>query len=108
MSFFKKFLLILFASIIIIITGGVVASYVYKDKIKTAVLNELNKNLNTPIEVGQINFSIVRKFPYASLELENILIIDSFQKDTLLSTEKLFVKFNLLNLYNNNYTIRQA
>ena len=50
---------------------------------------------------------IIKNFPYASVELNNIIAIDAFQQDTLCEIEFLKLKFNALDLYKNIYSIQE-
>ena len=59
----------------------------YEDEIEQIAVQNINKQLRTPIEVQDIEFSLIKKFPYASLELKNLVILDGFQEDTLLQVE---------------------
>lgn len=107
MRLFKKLIFLLFVLSTIIVASGIVAAYLYQDKIEQLIVNELNKQLKTPIEINDVEFSVVKKFPYASLELSEVIILDALEKDSLLAVQKLFLKFNALDLYNGNYTIQQ-
>ena len=49
-------------------------SVAFEDKIKSLVIKEINDNLQAPASVQQINFSLIRHFPYATLSLENVEI----------------------------------
>ena len=69
-------------------------------------VQNINEQLRTPIEVEDIEFSLIKKF-HASLELKNLMVLDGFQKDTLLQVKKLFLKLNALDLYNKSYALQQ-
>lgn len=107
MRFFKRFILILFAITALTIAGGGLTAYLYQDEIEQLILGELSSQLKAPIQTTDVSFSIIKKFPYASLEFNNITAHDAFATDTLLNAEKLFLKFNALDLYNRNYRIQQ-
>ena len=107
MRLFKKLIFILFFLATITVAGGVGVAYLYQNEIEQLIVSELNEQLKTPIEINDIEFSVVKKFPYASLELSDVAILDAFGKDSLLTVQKLFLKFNALDLYNGNYTIQQ-
>lgn len=107
MRFFKRFILLLFSITALITAGGTLTAYLYQDEIEQLILGELSKQLKAPIQTADVSFSVIKKFPYASLEFKDITANDAFGKDTLLHAEKLFLKFNALDLYNRNYRIQQ-
>ncbi|MDB2368915.1 hypothetical protein N9V43_01380 [Flavobacteriales bacterium] len=99
------FTLIVLATVL----AGSSAAYIYyqQDNLEQLVIQEINKQLKSPIEIGDIEFSVIKSFPFASVELKNISVIDAFQQDTLCDIEQLQLKFNALDLYNNIYIIEE-
>jgi hypothetical protein len=81
--------------------------YYYQDDIEQIVIAEVNKILIQPLEVEDIEISAINNFPYTSIEFNNIKAIDSFGKDTLFKAEKMSLKFNALDLYNQKYDIQE-
>ena len=77
-----KFLsLILFTFLFI----GIGISYVFGDEIEEVILQNINSKLKNEIINTDIEFSILSKFPYASISISDLLIHDSHtNKDTLL------------------------
>jgi len=107
---YKKFfwgILIFF----VILTGTVIIiAHFYEDSIKDLFIKEINKHLTTEISVKDINFSLLRKFPNASLEFTDIVARDSTFKDKkgiLLKAKNVYLQFNVLDLINKNYTIKE-
>ena len=107
MRLIKKFILFLFLLLILVVGIGTGIAHVYQDEIERLAIQNINEQLLTPIEVEDIEFSLIKKFPYASLELKNLMTLDAFQKDTLVQAEKLFLKLNTLDLYKKIYTLQQ-
>ena len=91
------------------------ASFLLKDKVGFIILRSLNKNLSTKLEVGSYNLSFLRKFPRASLELEDVLVHSSpdfdshefkgINTDTLLSARFVSVEFKITDIIKGIYTI---
>ena len=107
MRILKRILLALI--VFTILTIGSAATYIYyqQDKLEQIVINEINKRLKSPINIGDIEFSVINNFPFASVEIKNILAIDAFREDTLCEIELLKLKFNALDLYNNIFIIQE-
>jgi len=91
-----------------------IVSLIFETKISGIFTRELNKNLSVPVVTEKLNFSLLKRFPRASLELENLLIkspspqshhIVSDYPDTLLYAEKMILTLKIAPLIKKNYTI---
>jgi len=110
-----KYTSIIFLILVVIFAS---ASYFialkYEKEITAAVIGELNKQIETEVEVDDINFSILRDFPMASLEFSNVFIHSTKgflkhnpKKDTLIWAKRMSLNFNLIDIYNGNYVLSQ-
>ncbi len=106
---------LLFAVFLSVIAGAIFA-ILYGDEITKIFVKEINKHLEAKIEVGDIKFSMLKKFPAAALEFKNITIYTPtnstkkedprFNNDTVLIAENLFLQFSLTDLFKKNYIIK--
>ncbi|MEO8147032.1 MAG: AsmA-like C-terminal region-containing protein [Bacteroidia bacterium] len=90
---------------------GVGTSVLFGDKIIEHVIGEVNKNLNTKVEVKQVSFSIIRKFPNAAIELQNVYAAPAKPfagKDTLLYADKIYLLFDLFDVLRGNYDLKKV
>ncbi len=79
------------------------------ERVKGIVVNELNKYLKARIEVKDIQFSVIEKFPMASVKFIGVKATndrDSLYNEHLLEAESVFLEFNLLDLYFEEYKIK--
>lgn len=102
-------------------TGGVVTfllvllvtlAFVFEDDIKGYVTDELNTHLNTKIivEPENINLTFIKDFPQASVEFVDVTALDATNdsvRDTLFSAGEVSFSFSILDIFRENYTIRQ-
>jgi len=104
--------LVLGMFILLFISGLV--TYFYKDEVSLYLVEELNDHISAEIDVEKVRFSVLKKFPKASVELENVVAyspqgyfpkIQQFNTDTLFSAQSIFVQFNLADLLNKEYNI---
>jgi hypothetical protein len=106
---------------ILIITVTVIlfsASLLLQNKVADIVLNSINKNLSTKLEVGSVRLSFLRKFPKASLELKDVVVWSSsdfiktgfkgINTDTLLAAKNVSVEFRITDIIKGNYNIESA
>jgi len=92
------------------VTLTTLSSKIYEDDKEQYAITEINKYINTEVKIRAIDFSILRNFPYASLNFKNVLIKDSYEQiesdDTLLFAKNLFLNFNILDLINEDYNVQ--
>jgi len=97
----------------VILVVGISATLVffYKDDVISAVIKELNKHLNTEVRIDprNIDLTIIKSFPNCALEFKDLTAMEakSFKSnDTLLFAKRLSLAFNIKDLFNKNYTIK--
>lgn len=110
-SIFLGFLLGLLILFILIVS----VTFIYEDEVSQYIVEEVNQNLNAKIDVEEINFSLLRKFPNASLEFKSVTAYSSsllnktilgYHTDTLFFAKRLFLELNLFDLIRKNYKIK--
>lgn len=101
-----------FGIVIGLMTSITLLLLIYEDDIKQYAVSKLNEHLKTKVEVKNIELVFWSTFPYASLEFNDVLIRDAFpnntSKDTLFYGEKVYLKFSLTDVWNDNYSVTQA
>lgn len=110
MKLAKKILIWLIITIATVAIALSVAGYLMRDKIVSYITQEINKQLTTEIKVASIDFTLWKKFPHASIEFskvsaENPKGFKAFN-DTLFHFDKVFLSFNLEDIYNEKYIVR--
>lgn len=111
MRYLRIFLYILLTLVLLVITGGLLIAFVYENEVKEFFKQQLNKQLNTIIiiEPENIQFSVFKNFPYASLEFYDVVAMDALPKakDTLFKANNISMQFNLADIYKENYKIKK-
>lgn len=111
---FGAFFLLSVIVIILLITG--IIGYFYGDKVASFIIKELNKKVKTELDVKEVKFSALRKFPNATIELKTISVAagKDFKKlqfvqayrNYIIKAERIFLSFNLMDIFNENYKIK--
>lgn len=107
----KKVLIWIFAVFCLLAGAASILGYIYQDEILLKSTKQLNAYLNTEIVPEKMEVSFIKKFPYASVELQNVIAYESWahsNKDTLFQFEAVYLKFNLFDLYNGIYNLEAA
>jgi len=111
-KFLKKLAFWTFFVTLFLVTLGTILLKIYEDDIEQYAISEINKHLNTKVEVRDIDLSILKNFPYASLDFQKVLIKDAYETidsdDTLLYAKNLYLSFNIWDIWNENYKVKNV
>ncbi len=114
LKFFLKLLLILvlFAGILFI------TSKLLEQKIVQKAVQIMNSKIDVPVFTDEITFSLLKKFPEATLQLKNLTLLSSkdFNKqefdetfvDTLIHVQDVYLSISLISLYHDILEIDKA
>ena len=90
-----------------------IAGYLLQDRITASTLDFINKNLKIPISVKAINVSLLRGFPYASINLSGVEIFEGSIENApefepgLLSISNVTLKVSLKGILKNDFDIEK-
>lgn len=111
--FLWKTILWLFVTVTVILGSAIALVFIYEDEVKEAVINELNKHLNAEIKIDpkNIDLTVIRSFPSASVDFNDVLCYEAFPKtekrDTLFTANRISLEFSLLDLFNKKYDVKK-
>lgn len=93
--------------ICLLITGGL---YFFKDEICGYVVQGVNKHLKAQVSVSEVDLTFWGSFPNLSVDFNDVFIRDSYEKatvrDTLLYSERIRLKFNPVDIWNEDYNVK--
>lgn len=97
----KKLLKVVAAIVVAIILLLVAVPYLFKDKIEEVIKQEGNKMLNAEFNFGNLDISLIRNFPLASLTLEDFYLkgVGQFENDTLVAANEITAAVNVMSLF---------
>jgi hypothetical protein len=85
--------------------------YFFKDEICGAIVDEINTNLKAKVSVSKVDLAFWGSFPNLSVDFKDVFIQDSYtkstKKDTLLFTDRIRLKFNPLDIWNEKYDVKE-
>jgi hypothetical protein len=103
--------------ILLLLIALTILSFSYDKAIVKYLKKNLNEHLLTEIIIDRIDFSMIRKFPYATVEFSNVLIKSRAGlilsgpaiegKDTLINASKIYFQFGLLGLIRNEFQLKK-
>ena len=109
-SFVKKLFLTAFAFIALFVLVLGFLAILFSDKINQLVIAFINKNLNAEVTIGKVDFSLLRNFPYATVNFTDVVSKerkDFDSDDTLLVANNLSLLFNITDLIGGKYILKK-
>lgn len=107
----KKIAAVSCAVVLFILLTASLLAVIFENKIAEIFLSQLYKNTKVEIKHKDISFSLIRKFPMASLQVSNIEVdgidVDAGRSPSLLRAEMVFLQFSLLDIFQSHYTVRR-
>lgn len=84
--------------------------YIFKDDICDMAIAKVNQYLDAKVYVNKVDLAFWGTFPNLSVDFEEVYVADNFpgisSTDTLLYSDRLRFKFNPMDLWNENYTVK--
>ncbi|MEO5572249.1 MAG: AsmA-like C-terminal region-containing protein [Bacteroidia bacterium] len=105
-----KILLYSFIIVAAIILLAAALTFFFSSQIKHYVISSLNKNLDAEITVGSTDFSILSKFPHASVDFTTVTVREPKRlhtTDTLLTAKEFSLLFNIMDVIRKNYVLKK-
>ena len=105
----KKVLFYTVIGLVAVLGIAVGLVYAYQDKIIGLFVTEANKYIKTPVEVEKISLSLFDKFPQVAVSLDKVNVVEGVpeSKASLARAEKLYFTFDLLDVLQGKYTVKQ-
>ena len=106
MAKLKKYLLrfiVIPAFVYVILTSAL--TFLFKDKLVAIVDQQVEKNIESEVTIGDINLSFLTAFPFAELRIKDLYIEDKWEK-TLIKADLLGIRISLLSLLGDGFKIQ--
>ena len=103
----KKILKISGIVLVVLLVLAFILPFIFKDKITSIAKTQINKSINAKVDFKDVNISLFRHFPRLAVGLENLDVVgvEDFSKDTLISAERIDIALNLMSLFGNQMSI---
>src|SRR5680860_382527 len=97
----KKWLKIVGAVLLLIFIFLIAAPFVFEAQLKDLVKKGVNNNLNAEVEFSDLDLTLFRSFPQATLVLKDVSVINKapFAGDTLALSEEILLKMSIKELF---------
>ncbi|MEM8528030.1 MAG: AsmA family protein [Bacteroidota bacterium] len=96
-KFLRRFLLIIGIFLVVLLGGLAVIVSFFEDKVGQKVVQAINKGLTSELKIEEVDLTLFRSFPNASVNLRNTTLKDA-NGENLLTSENVSFRFKLLSL----------
>jgi hypothetical protein len=106
----RKIFIWIFVSATALVATAVVIGYIYAEEAKQFVLAEINQQILAEVQVKEMDFSLLKKFPFATIEFKSIIVKEALEKadrDTLLQAGSVLLHFNLIDILKGRYNLKK-
>ena len=114
--FFEYLAAFLIIFLLLSVIASVVVAKFYGDELKEHATELINENIDTQFSVNEIGISVLKNFPNISLYFRGVTIwsgtafntgdFDYLPHDTLLTAERIYIKFNFPNLLRKKFSVK--
>jgi len=89
-------------SLLTVVIALALLPFLFKDKIKSKIIESINKNINATVALEDVRLNLFKSFPKATVTLDKMSVINKvpFQGDTLVYSEKIDLKMSMMELFN--------
>jgi len=106
MKLFAKILMYLTITLVLLLVSLVLVAEYAEGPISKLALNNINKALGSEISVKNIEFSLIKDFPNAQLQLQNVKVkSDSIGEEDIMALNNLYVEVEMMPLLKNQIKI---
>lgn len=97
----KKILKITATVFLAIVILLVAAPFIFESQLKDLVKKAINNNVNAKVEFSDVNLSLFRSFPQATLVLEDVSVVNNapFKGDTLATGKEVLLEMSVKELF---------
>jgi len=106
-KFFRRFLLIAIALIIVLVLGAAVLASVFGDQIGRKLVSEINKSITSELAIEEVDISVITTFPNAAVNLRNIQLKDAFG-GVLVEAENASFRFRIFSLLASSIKVKSV
>ena len=77
------------------------------DDIEKSIIKKIQQALESPLIIDEVEFTIYDNFPYASVKMTNLLLLESkgFKNDTLLFARRSYVEISLIDIIKKKFNL---
>ena len=109
-QFIKRIFQITLGISLLLLISGFVITYFFSDRVEKTVVNKIQEQITSELQLGDVAFSLYEKFPAASVKLTNLLAFEKegFDNDTLFFAKSAYIELSIFDIVLGNVDIKRV
>ena len=109
-QFIKRIFQITLGISLLLLISGFVITYFFSDRVEKTVVNKIQEQITSELQLGDVAFSLYEKFPAASVKLTNLLAFEKegFDNDTLFFAKAAYIELSIFDIVLGNIDIKRV
>jgi len=85
---------------LLLLISGFVITYFFSDKVEKTVINKIQEQITSELQLGDVAFSLYEQFPSASVKIDNLLAFEKegFDNDTLFYAKTTYIELSIIDI----------
>jgi hypothetical protein len=106
MKWFKRILKILSIGILLLLIAGATITFFYAEELEKLVLEKVSEQLKEPVKYSDVEFSLWKKFPMATVGVYNVVAKSTNgHEENLINLEEIYLSFNWWQIFSETLTL---
>jgi len=96
----KRILQILLKVSLLLLISGFIITYFFSNKVEKKVINKIQEQMTSELQLGYVAFSLYEKFPSASVKITDLLAFEKegFDNDTLFYAKNTYIELSIIDI----------
>ncbi|MFQ3332427.1 MAG: hypothetical protein ACI84S_000476 [Thalassomonas sp.] len=109
-QFIKHIFQIILGISLLLLISGFVITYFFSDRVEKTVVNKIQEQITSKLQLGDVAFSLYEKFPSASVKITNLLAFEKegFDNDTLFFAKAAYIELSIFDIVLGNVDIKRV
>ena len=93
---------------LLLLISGFIITYFFSEKVENKVVSQIQKQMTSELQLGDVAFSLYEKFPSASVKINNLLAFEKegFDNDTLFYAKAVYIELSIFDIILNKIDIK--
>jgi len=99
-QFIKRIFKTLIGISLFLLISGFVITYFFSEKVEKTVINKIQEQMTSKLQLEDVAFSLYEKFPSASVKINNLLAFEKegFDNDTLFHAKTTYIELSIIDI----------
>ncbi|MDC0249377.1 AsmA-like C-terminal region-containing protein [Flavobacteriales bacterium] len=95
---------------LLFLVSGLMITFFFSEKVETAVVTKMNEQIISDLQLGEVSFSLYKKFPSASVKITDLLAFEKegFNNDTLFYAKTTYIELSIFDILFNKIDIKKV